>query len=351
MRLLILTQKVDQNDDVLGFFHRWIIEFAKHCEQVTVIVLGVGDYDLPSNVHVFSLGKEHNASILRYVVNFYRLIWHERKNYDAVFVHMNPIYVVLGGLLWKALGKKIGLWYMHKNVDMKLLVAEKLSNIIFTGSRESFRLASNKVKVVGHGIDTEIFKPTKKERSEIFHIITAGRISPIKDYQTLIETVEILVLENIPVKVDIIGGPATASDVNYLNILRAIVQEKKLSEVIRFTGPVPNKDLPALLGQAELFINMSRTGSLDKAILEAMACGLPVVTSNESLSAVFGLDAAMLVFPQGDVNTCIARIKGVRALSSESYQALTSRLRAVVEKEHNIKVLIPSILSFYETSR
>ena len=60
MKLLILTQKVDKNDPILGFFHRWVEEFARHCEQVTVIALGVGEYDLPQNVRVFSLGKEQH---------------------------------------------------------------------------------------------------------------------------------------------------------------------------------------------------------------------------------------------------------------------------------------------------
>ena len=58
MKLLILTQKVDKNDDVLGFMHGWIAEFAKHCEKVTVIALGVGEFDLPRNVTVLSLGKD-----------------------------------------------------------------------------------------------------------------------------------------------------------------------------------------------------------------------------------------------------------------------------------------------------
>jgi len=43
MKLLIVTQKVDINDDVLGFFHDWIKEFAKNCEKVTVICLGKGE--------------------------------------------------------------------------------------------------------------------------------------------------------------------------------------------------------------------------------------------------------------------------------------------------------------------
>ena len=38
IKLLIITQKVDRNDDVLGFFHGWITEFAKHVEEVTVLI-------------------------------------------------------------------------------------------------------------------------------------------------------------------------------------------------------------------------------------------------------------------------------------------------------------------------
>lgn len=38
MRLLIITQKVDENDAILGFFHGWIAEFAKHCEQLIFLI-------------------------------------------------------------------------------------------------------------------------------------------------------------------------------------------------------------------------------------------------------------------------------------------------------------------------
>lgn len=58
MRLLIVTQKVDRDDDLLGFFHQWICEFAKHCDFVTVICLEKGEYALPANVRILSLGKE-----------------------------------------------------------------------------------------------------------------------------------------------------------------------------------------------------------------------------------------------------------------------------------------------------
>ena len=113
-RLLILTQKIDRNDPILGFFHRWVEEFAKHCESVIVVCLQKGEYDLPKNVRVLSIGKEEGGSrmrkIVRYIVRFYRYIWHERENYDAVFVHMNPIYVCLAGPWWRLTGRKIALW-------------------------------------------------------------------------------------------------------------------------------------------------------------------------------------------------------------------------------------------------
>ena len=107
MRLLIITQKVDKNDPILGFFHRWIEEFAKHCESVIVICLQKGEYNLPQNVKVLSLGKESKHSNIRYIVCFYMYLWQERNNYDSVFVHMNQEYVILGACFWKLWYKKV----------------------------------------------------------------------------------------------------------------------------------------------------------------------------------------------------------------------------------------------------
>lgn len=352
MRLLILTQKVDRNDhNTLGFFHRWIEEFAKHCEQVTVVALGVGEYDLPQNVHVFSLGKESGASRFKYIFNFYRLIWRERKNYDAVFVHMNQVYVLMGGLLWKAWKKKFGLWYAHKNVGLGLRVAEKLADMIFTASRESFRLRSDKMHIVGHGIDTEAFKPSRKEAGEMFTVVTTGRVSPVKDYQTLINAIESLARENIFVHVDIVGGPATTDDVKYFDRMQALVQERKLSSLISFRGSVSSKNVPDFLKKADLFVNMSGTGSLDKVVLEAMASGVPVITSNEAFIDVLGSNTNMLMFVPKDAYDLAEKIKGIMALDAVKKEELTNHLRNVILEKHNIEVLIPRILSYYETSR
>lgn len=61
MRLLVVTQAVDKQDPVLGFFHRWLEEFAKHADQLIVICLREGTHSLPSNVRIYSLGKENGG--------------------------------------------------------------------------------------------------------------------------------------------------------------------------------------------------------------------------------------------------------------------------------------------------
>jgi hypothetical protein len=157
MRLLITTQAVDLDDPALGFFHGWLKEFARHTESVEVICLTQGRHDLPANVRVHSLGKTSQDEKVRfvsrilYVVRFYRSIWKLRGDHDAVFVHMNPEYVVLGGLLWRLWRKNIGLWYVHKSVTPQLRIAIMLADLVFTVAPESLRVITRKLRVVGHG--------------------------------------------------------------------------------------------------------------------------------------------------------------------------------------------------------
>lgn len=346
MRLLILTQKIDINDDVLGFFHRWVEEFAKHCEKVIVICLQKGEYNLPENVKVLSLGKPANR--IKYLYRFYKYIWQERKNYDAVFVHMNPEYVVLGGLLWKLLGKKIGLWYAHGSAPFTLRIAEKLAHIIFTSTKSGFRLPSKKVNVVGQGIDSAAFQPRNKKsnlKNQKFNIITIGRISPVKNIEILIEAVEILYKDGLKFKVDIIGGPGLPEQEAYLNGLKRMVKEKQIESVINFLGPIPNKDIASHLQAADLFVNMSHTGSLDKAILESMACGLPILTCNEALKDVLGDYKSRLIFKRGDTSGLVEKILSIRNLSTEDVSRMGSNLREIVSLNHSIENLITKILN------
>jgi len=288
MKLLIFTQKIDVNDDVLGFFHDWVKEFARSCEKVIVICLEKGEFHLPGNVLVLSLGKELGKSRLKYIFNFYKYIFQERKNYDSVFVHMNFEYVILGGIIWRLFNKKIGLWYAHGYVPFGLKLAARLADTIFTSTRDGFRIKSKKIKIVGQGINTEIFRIREpKIRQGEFKIISVGRIAPVKNYELLIETAQNMIkrgFENFSIR---ITGPLILErDKIYFEKLKNIIKEKKLEDKIIFTEAIPYKDIFEFYQSGDLFVNFSDTGSMDKAVLEAMAAGLLVLTSNEAFKNI-----------------------------------------------------------------
>lgn len=352
--ILIITQKIDNHDDLLGFFHAWTEEFSRHCSRVVVICLQKGEVALPSNVEVLSLGKESlsqgkRLKKLSYLIKFYSYIWNRRNDYDAVFVHMNIEYVILGGIFWRLWGKKIGLWYAHGGVSWRLRLAEKLAQIIFTSTPSGFRLPSKKLHVVGQGIDTNKFVPAVERNKEgIFKLIMVGRISPVKRHEEAI--LALTRLKNVisPFKLQIIGVPALASDERYLTKIKALVEVGQLTDSVGFVGAVANKDLVGYLQQADLLLNPSQTGSLDKVMPEAMACGVPIVTSNEAIKSVLPNDFERFFFTPGNIDELKDKIKYFYQLKgSDQIFALGDRLRRVVMLDHSLSGLIKKIISLY----
>jgi glycosyltransferase involved in cell wall biosynthesis len=282
MNILICTQSVDSKDPVAGFFYRWVVEFSKHCETVFVVALS-GDLSdpLPPNVRLFSLGKRGAAhdpafSILKRlsaIVSFWKSIWRERKGYDAVFVHnVGPIVVLLGWPLWRLARKKIALWYTHGSVPLTLRLAEKLSDVVFTASEKSFRLSSRKLHVVGHGIDTEFFAPDPTVPRGT-HFLSVGHLRPRKRHDLALRAAK-----DAGVMLRIAGSGPDREKLE--REARAIGVEAE------FLGGRTQGELREEYRRAARCIHRSETGSLDKVVLEAAACGCPVDTNDPALAAL-----------------------------------------------------------------
>lgn len=340
MKLLICTQVVDINHPILGFFHRWIEEFAKHCDEVHVICLQKGHYSLPANVHVYSLGKENGNSKLTQLFNFYRYIWRLRKEYDSVFVHMNQIYVILAAPLWRLLKKHIGLWYAHGSVSRSLKIAEKFVHSIITSTPEGFRLESKKIHLVGQGIDTLQFRYVENPHDlHKLRIVFVGRVSPIKQCEVLIEAVRILKEKDIVCNLVLIGEPSTQE---YYNKLQGQCKKYDLENVVKFTGGIPNTDVIMYLREADIFANTSVTGSLDKTGLEALSAGVPVITANEAYAELFGQYHERLMYSKGSADELAERILALHKASDR--QSIISELSKKVHNNYDIGAFATKVL-------
>ncbi len=345
MKLLIVTQAVDTEDPVLGFFVRWIEEFSKHVERLEVICLKEGKHTLPANVHVHSLGKDRTiASRFIYAVRFKALVWKLRNDYETVFVHMNPEYIVIGGILWHLLGKRIGLWYVHRSINLKLRIATMLADHVFTASPEGFRLMTPKLHVVGHGIDTAEFHAPTRPLGTPVRIVSVGRITPIKNLDTLIETIALLKKKGIDASATIIGAPSSASDEAYQVSLKELAEKLGVFDRILFAGSVPHAQMPEKYRHFDVSVNLSPTGGLDKAVIESMAAGLLVVVSNRGFAGLLGTHASEILFPEKDAVACADRIAVLVQHPDIAERVRTDLARQV--ETMSVQMLIPRILSF-----
>lgn len=333
MKLLVITQKVDQNDAILGFFVAWLNKLAEVFEEIKVITLFKGEYHLPKNVEVFSLGKEQGLGRLRRFLRFYKLAKELLPKTDAVLAHMCPEYIVAINFLNQKHQKPLFLWYTHKSVSKYLISAEKLVKKIFTASAESCRVQSDKIIVTGHGIDVDYFKPGAKSIKDFFEIITVGRMAPVKNLEFLIDAVSRLSVRE-KIKVKLIGEPLLDQDIKYQDELASLVTGCRLHDVVDFTGPIPYQKLLLYYQNADLFVNLSKTGSIDKAVLEAMSCNLPILTANEAFK---GLLPEQFLVKQDDVDGLAKKIE-------QFYKnPPTVNLRQLVSEHHDLTKLIKHI--------
>jgi glycosyltransferase involved in cell wall biosynthesis len=243
MKLLICTQKVDRQDITLGFFHRWIIEFAQHFESVTVICLYEGEHDLPANVKVLSLGKERGKSHPKYILRFYKYILREIGNYDKVLVHMNQEYILLGGLLWKLFRKKVYMWRNHYDGTWLTDVAAVFCSKVFCTSRFSYTAKYKKTILMPVGIDTDFFKSNQAIKRIPQSILSQGRISPSKNIHIFIEVLGCLKGQGKTFTASIYGDPLP-KDAEYYSSLKKRVQELGLSNIAKFYPALRYRDLP-----------------------------------------------------------------------------------------------------------
>lgn len=146
-------------------------------------------------------------------------------------------------------------------------------------------IAPQKVQVVGNGVDLARFSPVPRAEArqalglpaEAPVLVSVGGLVERKGFHRVIDLLPALRQQFPGLVYLVVGGPSPEGDMSAA--LREQVARLGLHEAVRFLGPLPPDQLRQPLSAADVFVLATRNEGWANVFLEAMACGLPVVTT------------------------------------------------------------------------
>ena len=139
-------------------------------------------------------------------------------------------------------------------------------------------LSPNKSWIIRPAVDPEFFKPSLTSSSEtengVFHIVTIGSLIWLKGYEYALQAIYTLRKAGLAVQFDIIGDGVGRERIIYT------IQDLELEDCVHLHNAIPPIQVRDILQKSHAFVLASLSEGISNAVLEAMACSLPIVTTN-----------------------------------------------------------------------
>ena len=217
-----------------------------------------------------------------------------------------------------------------RDVDLVLGCSDSVTDPV----REAFPEVAGRCATVYNGFDVAHFTEaraealaqhdrngTARDEAPMPRLLCVGRVSPEKGVHVLLEAFEEVARRHPDVRLDVVGPNAGTAPVEFIvglsqepevRALAAFYEGDYLAHLkglcppdvegrVAFTGPVPYSALAEAYGRADVLVNASLSDTFPMPILEAMACGLPVVATDAggAVESVVEGETGLLV-PSGD---------------------------------------------------
>ncbi len=315
-RLIFATQVVDPDDPVLGATVAKLRALAGRVDELVVLADRAVEGALPENCRTHLFGSVSRADRARRFLSSLNRELTPRP--VAVVAHMVPRYAILAAPLTRPRRVPLLLWFTHWKASRTLLLAERLSTAVVSVDSRSFPLRSRKVVGIGHGIDTDAFACVERSTAGALRVVSLGRISPAKGYETIARAVELAGAE-----LEIRGSSSTAEE-------RA-ERDRLEAAGLSVGGPIPYSEVPGLLARHDVLVNNMREGALDKVVYEAAATCMPVLASNSGFDDVLSPELRFARHDPADLAEKLRRLAGA------DRNALGRELRERVEAGHSVE--------------
>jgi glycosyltransferase involved in cell wall biosynthesis len=344
MKLVFVCQVVDENDPVQASTVRWLESFAKKSEvdQISVIALRKGNFTLPDNVSVCAIkSKTRLCTLMRFYREILRL---SPQTVDSFFIYQGGPYPLLLLPFRLFLGKPVYQWKAHPYIGLMMrFYARFCDTKVFTSTRNAFPLSLSKIKVVGQGVDTTKFRI--RDAKKTGDLVTVGRVAPVKGLDLMLRDLKHCKrYYQSHYRLDIYG-PTLEKDREYREYLESLIKGLNLLDLVSFRGKVRNERLPEILNSYRLFLNYCG-GALGRSVVEAMACGLPVISTNRCVEEIIPHNLrSNLIVPREDLLKQAEAIHHHLSMDEVSLTEIGKTLRSVAVQSHNIETLVEKIIA------
>ena len=132
------------------------------------------------------------------------------------------------------------------------------------------------IEVIPNGVSISDYSTghANKRTGGPFKLLTVGRLVNRKRIDCVIESISLLAGRGIDVRLDIAGDGVLADK------LKGLASGLNVEGRVNFMGVVQKSDMPAVYAAADVFVMCSEHEGMSNAVLEAMAAGLPIITSH-----------------------------------------------------------------------
>lgn len=193
-------------------------------------------------------------------------------------------------------------WFKHSETTALACVGAVFTTSYYTAERLlAFGVTPARVTTALPAVDDAFFQQAplinRRDATRAIHLLCVGHLSPRKAQHQLIQALAQLTQLNW--RLTLVGSAERATD--YASGVRALVRESGLESRVEFAGELEEADVLTAYQQADLFVFPSLYEGYGMVIDEALAAGLPVLSSNGGALVSTGAKPGVALYEAGNV--------------------------------------------------
>ncbi|MHA1653844.1 MAG: glycosyltransferase family 4 protein [Candidatus Thorarchaeota archaeon] len=227
--------------------------------------------------------------------------------------------------------------------DLSIYAAKHYDQIVLVDPSQKryfirYGVPPERLTVIRNGVDTQLFRPPKKRPDDgIVDFVFVGRLSLDKGVDVLLDAFRKYHDENPDTRLTLVGD----------GILKWMIENGNDNNgSIHWLGTIPHDQVPATLQRSDVFVIPQNIGGLGLSVLEAMSCGLPVITTAiGETTRLLGDNEGVLVQPN-DVDAVVDAMRFL-AENDSTRLRMGERCRQKVERHYSWNVQLELLEGVY----